>query len=323
MRKAYGLVLVVGLALSCAPRSRIATINTPPQPAMQRQIQNAIDAGDGDYRLRALRQRAALEPDNLQVRLELADAYRVRGYPDIALEHYRLASLRFPDAGEPQLGMVRMARALDSRAPAIAQLEAFLKRHPESSASFYSWLGILRDETGQFAAGEEAHRMAVARAPKTDSLRNNLGYNLLKQGKYAAAAAEFREALSLSPNSVIARNNLGLALANTASAEQAVSSLQSAADPATAHSNMAAILIEQHKYAEARKELEIALGYNRSHPIALKNLELVSRLDGAPASAPIGQFELRRRGWKSTIRRLFVGPLDDPPPPAARTASLR
>src|SRR5207247_3359619 len=57
-----------------------------PQPAMERQIQNAVDAGDGDYEIRLLRQKMALEPDNLEVRLALAKRYESVGSPELALE---------------------------------------------------------------------------------------------------------------------------------------------------------------------------------------------------------------------------------------------
>ena len=59
-----------------------------------------------------------------------------------------------------------------------------------------------------------------------------------------------------------------MALANS-NAAQAISNWQTASDPATAHSNLAAVWIEKGNYAEARKELVIALGYNRTHPAAL------------------------------------------------------
>jgi len=57
--------------------------------------------------------------------------------------------------------------------------------------------------------------------------------------------------------------------------------------PPRPHSNMAALLIEQGKYAEARQELDLALGYNRANAAALSNLKLVSELDGKPAVIPI------------------------------------
>ena len=57
----------------------------------------------------------------------------------------------------------------------------------------------------------------------------------------------------------MARNNLGLALANLGETDQAVANWQSASGPATAHNNLAAVLIEKGNYLSARKELEVAL----------------------------------------------------------------
>jgi hypothetical protein len=66
-----------------------------------------------------------------------------------------------------------------------------------------------------------------------------------------------------------------MALAETPT--EAVLHLQSISDPATAHSNLAAMLIEQGKYADARKELDLALGYNKAHTLpAIKCDELIN-----------------------------------------------
>jgi len=305
---------ILGVACASHPRS----VRTPAAPArapvsaFERQIQNARDAGDGDYQLRTLREKVAAAPDDVAPRLQLAAAYRDRGYPDIALEMCRLAAARFPQSGEVQLALVRALRDLNQRPEAIAGLEAFLQAHPQSSPESFSWLGILRDESGQWAAGEPSHRKAIELAPAQDYLHNNLGYNLLMQKKGAEAAAEFREALRLNPASQLARNNLGMALASQEANAQAIANWQSAADAATAHNNMAAVLIEKGNYPEARKELQLALGYNRSYPAALKNMDLVSRLDGSAATLPAQQSEKTRwERWKIGLAHLFVGPLDD------------
>jgi Flp pilus assembly protein TadD len=287
-----------------------------------RQIRNAIDAGDGDYQLRALRQKMAADPENIPVRLELANAYRERGYTDVALEICRLAAARFPDSGEVQLALVGALRDVNRRSEAIDGLVTFLKSHPQTGSAYYSWLGILRDESGLWPLGEPAHRKALELAPSLDYLHNNLGYNLLMQKKNEEAAAEFREALKLNPHSPVARNNLGLALANLGAADQAVAAWQSASDPATAHSNLAAVLMENGNYAKARKELEIALSYNKSHAAALKNLELVSRLDGHPATLTVKPAKSRWQRWKASLRRFFVGPLEDSKTDTVKTASV-
>jgi Flp pilus assembly protein TadD len=324
------LLLLAAFALtgvSCVSHTTrvVRTFPTPaPRPqttTFERQIQNAHDAGDGDYHLGVLRQTVAANPNDIGARLQLAAAYRERGYAEIALEICRLAAARFPASGEVQLALVRALRDLNLRNEAIASLEAFLQAHPQTSPDYFSWMGILRDETGQWTAGEPSHRMAVELAPGVDSLHNNLGYNLLMQKKNAEAAGEFREALRLNPASQVARNNLGLALAEQNSNAEAVANWQSGADPATAHNNLAAVLMEKGNYAGARTELELALGYNKAHSAALKNMELVSRLDGQAATLPATVNEASRWvRWKTGFVRLFVGPLDDSRK-AAKTAA--
>jgi Flp pilus assembly protein TadD len=303
---------------SCVHQTRVAGTPGAPPTVWDRQIHNATDAGDGDYVLKTLRQRVAAEPDNIPVRLELAKVYRERGYPEVALEVCRLAVARFPESAEAQLAVVRSLYDMRRPQEAIAALEA----HPRQSADWYSWLGLLRDSTGAWQAGEPDHRKAVEIAPAQDSLHNNLGYNLLMQRKSEEAAAEFREALRLNPASQVARNNLGLALANSSTA-QAIANWQTASDPATAHSNLAAVWIEKGNYPEARKELAIALGYNKSHPVALKNMKLVARLDGQPAALSTTPSDRRWDRWKAGFKRLFVGPFDDSKAAPAKTAAAR
>ena len=323
MRLRPPLAWLAIFACSCARHPQVAKAPMPPTPTVwERQVKNAVDAGDGDYQLRLLRDKVAAEPENIPARLDLAKTYRERGFPDVALEISRLATARFPDSGEAQLSLIRALRDLNRRSEATESLETFLKSHPQTAPEYYSWLGILRDESDMWPLGEPAHRKAVELAPKLDYLHNNLGYNLLMQKKNDEAAEEFRTALKLDPKSQVARNNLGLVLANQNAADQAVASFQSASDPATAHNNLAAVWIEKGNYPGARKELEVALSYNRTHPAALKNLELVGRMDGQATTLPTKSDEASRWSrWKIGFRRLFVGPLDNSKPEAAKTAS--
>ena len=78
--------------------------------------------------------------------------------------------------------------------------------------------------------------------------------------------------------------------------------LQSVTDPASAHNNLAVAYIEAGQYAEARREIALALGYNRQHSAALLNLELVSQLDSKPAeiaapAQPEGKWTRMRNAW--------------------------
>src|SRR5260370_14925838 len=318
---ACGVFSVPGVHQTQVSRTTVPT--SAPVNAWERQIRNAVDAGDGDYELRALREKVSAEPDNIPVRLELAKAYRERGYHEVALEIGRLALARLPESGDAQLTVVRDLRDVNHRPEAITGLESFLKAHPESGAEYYSWLGILRDESGLWPLGEPAHRKALELAPAVDYLHNNLGYNLLMQKKDEEAAREFEEALRLNPGSQMARNNLGIALASSNATAQAVANWQSTSDPATAHNNLAAVWMEKGNYPEARRELDVALRYNRAHPAALRNLELVSRLYGGPATLEAKPLDTRWQRVRSGLRRLFERPLYESQSDAPKSASAQ
>ncbi|MBM3810520.1 MAG: tetratricopeptide repeat protein [Acidimicrobiia bacterium] len=311
MKATVGVVgAAVLLTVSCAQRSRQARRAPTPTTAvasmMNRQIVNAIDAGEGDIELRQLRARMAADPENPAIRIELAESYQAKGFPEVALEHYRLAVARFPDNAELQLRLVRALRGQGLRREATQSAGRFLNAHA-NHAEMHAWAGIIQDELGDWQSGEKHHRQAVGHStPPKASLHNNLGHNLLMQKRAGEAAAEFRKALELEPRNEVARNNLGLALA--ADPQQAVLQWQSQSDPATAHSNMAAVLIEQRQYQEARRELKIALGYKPDHPAALRNLALVAELDGKPA---VIEREPPKTFWgrvAATMEKVFLTP---------------
>jgi tetratricopeptide (TPR) repeat protein len=306
-------VIAAGLSASCVHQvrsARFTPVSAGPvesrQPtAIERQVANAIDAGEGDYLVRSLRQKMAADPDNLGVRLELIEHYTRGGYTELAIEHCRLAAVRFPDSAEIQLSLAKLLRGMKMQREAAQGLAAFLERHPQQTPAYDSWLGILRDELGQWTEGEKSHRAALALDENVAFLHNNLGYNLLMQKRPSEAAFEFRQALKLKPDSEISRNNLGIALASTP--QDALLHWQSVADPATAHSNMAALLIEQARYADARKELDLALGYNKGHAAALNNLKLVSELDGKPAVIPMKPVRTKWGKFRSAVFKVIGG----------------
>ncbi len=255
-----------------------------PTAAPQRRVQNAVDAGDGNVQMQGLRRRLAANADDLEARMSLAELYRERGYSDLALEHYRFAAARFPDSLPVTEALVRTLRELGTAGEALRAVQQSLARHSGGSWELRSLEGILEDDEGRLAEAEAAHRAALALAPGRSALHNNLGYNLLLQGKAEAAAAEFRAALEIDPHARIARNNLAAALAAQSHPLEALAEWRKSSDAAAAHSNLAAVLIEQGRYPEARAELEAALALGANFAPALANLRLVAEKDGQPAA---------------------------------------
>lgn len=279
---------------SSARNSAPASWPTAVQRGMDRQVQlsrNAEIASTGDFEADALRHRVLAAPDDLDARARLASRYESTGQPELAVEHYRILLARHPEASAPRLNLIRILHSLSLNDPALAgqaltATEDGLRLH--ASRQLLSWKGILLDALDRHADAEPAHREALARAqgaaPSTlASLHNNLGNNLLLQKRYADAASALETALSLDRRLETARNNLGAALALSGDAPRALAHWKSLAGPAAAHSNLAALYIESGRHTEARRELNIALGYEPNHPAALRNMAVLASLDGRPA----------------------------------------
>ena len=170
----------------------------------------------------------------------------------------------FPKSPMIAIALAKTLRDMGEPAEAVRALQEFAARQPRPNSDVLSLEGILEDEQGHHPAAENAHRAAVAAAPEQSDLHNNLGYNLLAQGRMDAAIEEFRRAVELDPKSDIAHNNLAAALARSGSAtkdttSEAIAEWSRSTGQAEAHNNMAAVLIDQGRYDEARAELAAAL----------------------------------------------------------------
>ncbi|HXP86352.1 MAG TPA: tetratricopeptide repeat protein [Bryobacteraceae bacterium] len=324
-------------------RSAVSTV-------MTRQIENAVDAGSGDHEMHALRQRLAADAHDMNARITLARLYAKRGYPDLALEHYRMAMLQDPDSLVAVLELAKALRQMDQKETALEALQFYSLRHPWDSEKqgqpppaweVPSLEGVLEDELGRLEPAEQAHRAALKIEPNRAGLHNNLGYNLLLQNKPKEAATEFQSALRLDPRSELAHNNLGAALALLAppgepakppkkgkpDPQKALSDWERSQDPAVAHNNLAALLIEQGRWPEARQELQAALDANPGFAPALANLQLVSAGDGNPAAVNLAARPKHVNFWKRAASTILGGdapapkPVVSPQPVAAPVAA--
>lgn len=280
-----------GLSGAIASKRTSPKASTSPDTALraifQQQIQGAFDPLTDDRQVQALQTRLKLNPQDLASRLELAGVYEnYRFLEDARAQYTETLWLARSAAGNPEaaaplaeqavLGLARCAQASGNTREAIPALEAFLKEWPHNAApSSWNQLALMYNELGDLTAGENALREAVARDAKSDRLRNNLGYNLLLQNKPEAAESEFRRALELNPKSAATRNNLGGVLARRGDLKGALEQFQSVADAATAHNNLAVVLLETGQYEQSREQLVKALTIRQYFAPALANFKLV------------------------------------------------
>lgn len=310
------------LAISCSQRqtARVAApkpavaAQHPIRQTLRRQVAQAVDAGDGDLQIAALRKTVGTDPKNLAARKQLAAKYAAAGFPELALDHYRIAAAQFPEDPALRIEVAKQLRVLDMPGEGARLLDVFLAGRASAPAEVHAWAGILHDESGELAVGETEHRRAIERSSEPrEYLHNNLGYNLMLQGRSGDAQREFRRALEIAPRSEIARNNLAESLGES---KEALTHWQSILGPSAAHNNLAAVLIEKGQYQEARKEINIALGYKPDNAAALHNLALVSQLDGQPAILPMNRATVS--AW-----RKFTGAIKGEKPDAKPAAPIR
>jgi Flp pilus assembly protein TadD len=136
-------------------------------------------------------------------------------------------------------------------------------------------MGLLYEDARDLASAEWAFRQALALNPDSDRTHNNLGYNLLLQNNSVGAEEAFRKALELNPASATARNNLGTLLARRGDLAEALEQFQVSTDAATAHNNLAVVLMEIGQYERSREELVKALAIRRYFAPAMANFKLV------------------------------------------------
>jgi Flp pilus assembly protein TadD len=314
MSKWLLLPAMVGF-VSCTHQVQVASqpsTHTKTHALLTRQIENAVDLGDGDVEARRWRQRLAANAGDLDARIALAKLYASRGLPDLAIEHYRLAAVLNPDLPAVALLLAKSLREMKEPEEALRVVGGYVSRHPKESWELLSLQGILEDEQGRFKQGEASYRAALTVDASQTSLHNNLGYNLLLQGHPESAADEFRKAIAMDPHSVVAHNNLGTALmfAKSGKSEQAFAEWRKSGDPAAAHNNLAAVFLEQGHYPEARQELASSLQFRPDYPAALKNLRLVAAADGGPATPPPALQSVNL--WKRMTSGLTKSKIDKP-----------
>jgi Flp pilus assembly protein TadD len=248
---------------------------------LQKQKIHSFDPVSDDPRVQTLQTRLKANNNDFSARLELATIYEsYRLFAD-ASEQYMQALQTLKVTPETDgaiveqavLGFARVSQPSGRAKEALPLLESFAKE--KKSASAWNQLGLLYDTAGDLGSGEKAFQEGLALNSQADRLHNNLGYNLLLQRKTETAAAEFQKALEINPVSAVTRNNLGVALARLGDLQGALAQFEAASDPATAHNNLAVVLLESGEYEQSREELVKALAIRHSFAPAMENFKLV------------------------------------------------
>jgi Flp pilus assembly protein TadD len=214
----------------------------------------------------------------VQVKVALAHSLSARGQKEAAFEAADAACREAPEDGAARAirGSLLSDRGLLDEAE--ADLQDAVRLRPDL-AEAHSALAILHERRRRPSDAEVEHRRAAELAPADARYLNNYGYALLLHGKAAAAVPLLMAAARLDPRSQRIRNNLGFAYARLADYPRASHEFALGGTPAEAQNNLGFAYEHAGNTAQARAHYEEALRLDAGLSAARDNLQ---RVTGAP-----------------------------------------
>lgn len=195
-------------------------------------------AGKLDEAIHEQEQALAVDPDNVQVHVNLLSLYGRKGDP----------------------------------AKAKQQFDAAIKLNPGRSDAWYNY-GVLLFRERSFTEAEQAFRRAVEIDPSYTEAHTNLGAIYEQQGRLDDAAQEFRTAITDRPDFPLARFHLGRILVNQQKYPEAIEQFQKALEPEDAQTPVYMYALaatyaragdRQHAVAYLQKARDAALAHGQS-----------------------------------------------------------
>ena len=251
--------MAAGRPDEAVPALEAAVAARPKEAAAVRLLAGAY-AAVGDERFeRTYRRAIALSPEDLSLRVELAEALWRAGHADAGNAE---VSRLLREAGGPRLHLryafelIRQERFVD----AAREFDRACRGAPCDAEALEAWAGTLL-ETGKFTESAQRFREAIARAPGRVSARQGLGRVLLLSGDPASARRELSRAVEEGASSPEVLLDLGRALEALGQPEAAEETYRKVVDMAPAlpraHYALGTLLARRGREEEARREIAL------------------------------------------------------------------
>lgn len=207
-------------------------------------------AGKVDEAIHEEEEALAIDPDNVQVHVNLLSLYGRKGDHSKAKQHF----------------------------------DAAIRLNPGRSDAWYDY-GVLLFRERSFAEAEQAFRRAVEIDPSYAEAHNNLGVIYEQQGRMEDAAQEFRAAIADRPDFPLARFQLGRILVNQEKYSEAIEQFSKSLVPADDKTPVYMYALaatyaragdREHALAYLHKARDAALAYGQSQLIASIDRDLNS-----------------------------------------------
>jgi tetratricopeptide (TPR) repeat protein len=246
------------------------------------------DRGLWAQALASLRRALELDPNDVQVLVDAANALKALGRAREAAPLYQRALELDPRSSEAHNNLGNAFLELGRAAEAEGCYRRALELEP-SGADIRCNLGNVLRIQGRLEEAIASTLHALAANPASSIAHNNLGLCLAGLGRRAEAAASYRQALELNPGYVEALNNLGNVLPELGERREALALFARAIelDPARAesHCNLGNVLFEFRRIEEAAASYRRALALEPRNVAALAGLGAAQRMQGRAAEA--------------------------------------
>jgi tetratricopeptide (TPR) repeat protein len=184
---------------------------------------------------------------------------------------------------EVYVGAARLLENQGNFAEAEGKYREALRAMPNDLSAL---VGVARlyDRQGEPQKAIDAYQKAIAAHPAEGLIYNDLGLCYRRQRQLDKSVVAFRKATELQSDNAKYRNNLAAALVDTGRIDEAYQELTALNSPAVAHYNLAYLLQQHQRHADAIRHLQEAI---RLDPGLASAQEMLSQLSGgtAPASA--------------------------------------
>jgi tetratricopeptide (TPR) repeat protein len=186
---------------------------------------------------------------------------------------------------EVYVGAARLLENQGRNAEAEEKYREALKAAPDDLSALVG-LARLYDRDGRGPKAIEVYEQARRAHPSSSLVCNDLGLCYLRQKQREASIQAFRAAVELQPDNAKYRNNLAAALVDDGRDEEALRELSAVNTPAIAHFNLAYLLQERGRTADAVQHLQQAVRLDAGLTAAREMLAQLGST-AAPASAPL------------------------------------
>lgn len=154
--------------------------------------------GKLEQAVEAYQRALALQPDQAEVHLRIAEILHELGRDEEALDACRTGIEACPEAADLYFFAVSLHEKAGRREDAEALLEVLALRQP-GNADIWFRLGNMKFDRHAFGEAIDAYRAALAAQPGWAEAWLNLGLACYESGRYDEAETAFRQALSAKP----------------------------------------------------------------------------------------------------------------------------